>query len=330
MADQTTQKEDKTQTTASSAATDARVNGPETTTTNDTALAINQPIAPADDQKVDTEDSKREDIEDSLIQTPGAATPVVVSDADVAAVEKENDPHASLAEQIEVLTGEVQALRSKIERLTSGVVQTPPAPPISPSNSSQAKSSSPSPAPKSASDDQPPPVAEKSVPLSTHPSVALSASPSKSSLNVPPPPATAPVNDIYAKILNPPEEGRAKHKDLNDDATLSEESSGIGTIGEVLIIFGFVALLLLAASPFVRANIGTNWDALKSIGWPTATISLGLGSLLFLFNRGRVLLKVFGFLLLFVAGLMTAAVFDYGSTLGPLSGLLDPIASFYR
>lgn len=348
MADEIAKKE-KTETTTG----DEKVVGenPEVTTTNDTSIAINQPAKPdtASGEPEKTADSvpatsteTEPKTEDSLIQTPEKAAPVVVSDADVAAAEKESDPHSSLSEQIEVLTGEVQALQAKIEKLTSGVTDVPtsvPAAVPAPTDESVAVATPPTaslpvreePAESSSmtelekTDEQPitPQPIEQKVEVSSEKPNEVPTTPAA-------PQAATPVNDIYTKILDQHKEDPKPHKDLNDDATLEEGSSGIGTIGEVLIVFGLISFLILAASPFVKTTIGTNWEALKSIGWPTATISLGLGFLLFLFNRGRAVFKIFAFLLLLIAGLMTAAIFDYSSMLGPLSGLLDPVASFYR
>jgi hypothetical protein len=315
----------------------------ETTTANDGSLAINQ--ASSAEEKP-TEDAPKADAkpiadaaapaEDSLIQTPTAPAsdaPVVVSDADVAAVEKEADPHQSLAEQIEVLTGEVQALEAKIEKLTSGVNEAAP-----PTATSEVAPVPAAPEPETANSSVPTETAQVTTPSTEEKKIESPIPPVAPEASTPAtvtsaPAAATPVNDIYSKILSGPN-GQSpeptKHKDLNDDATIEEGTSGIGTIGEVLIVFGLIAFLILAASPFFKSTIGGNWEALKSIGWPTATISLALGFLLFLFNKGRVVFKVLALLLTIVAAIMTAAVFDYGSMIGPLATLLGPIASFYK
>jgi hypothetical protein len=325
MAD-TAKKEDKVEESKPVAdAADSSTNL-ETTTTNDSSLAINQeapaaaPAAPEAEPKAENKTPSTDATEDTLIQTP--TQPVVVSDADVAAAEKEADPHQSLAEQIEVLTGEVQALEAKIERLTNGVGEAPvPIPVEKPADNPVV------PIPPA------PEVAETPVPeVEKQPEpVTPTVQPQAAAMPDPAPKATTPVNDIYDKLLNTPAQTPSPtHKDLNDDTTIEEGTSGIGTIGEVLIVFGIIAFVILGASPFFKSMIGTNWEALKSIGWPTATISLALGFLLFLFNKGRLVFKIFALLLTLVAAIMTAAVFDYGSMLGPLSNLLDPIASFYK
>lgn len=337
----------------------SRPNGLETTTTNDGSLAINQQQNPAPDPSATNTVTKPTELvsepvadtvaksapaaNDTVVQTPAAApppdSPVVVSEADVAAAEKENDPHETLGEQIEVLTGEVQALESKIEKLTSGVGEATAEPPVvkkdgeavvsTPSVTDTAKASSKPEAPTPAEPPKPkveePPPPPPPLPLPPVPAAQI-------------PPATIsqpakPVNDIYTKILNGPQQGQTPptdHKDLNDDATLEESSSGLGTIGEVLIVFGMIALLILLASPFLKTTLGANWEAVKSIGWPTSTVSLGLGFFLFLFNKGRLAFKVFAFLLFLVAAAMLVAVFDYATVLGPLGNFLGPIATFYK
>ncbi len=325
MAD-TAKKDEKTEETKPTTPAEKPAESPETTTANDSSIAINQDAPSADVKPAEPQATpaapKPDATEETLIQTPTA--PVVVSDADVAAAEKEADPHQSLSEQIEVLTGEVQALEAKIERLTSGVGDSP----ITPTSTEPEKPveippmAVPAPVeevkaveaiPEEPKVEAAPPVASQTVPVAVTSTTAVT-----------------PVNDIYEKLMTSPTQSPQAHKDLNDDTTIEEGTSGIGTIGEVLIVFGIIAFVILGASPFFKSMIGTNWEALKSIGWPTATISLALGFLLFLFNKGRLVFKIFALLLTLVAAIMTAAVFDYGSMLGPLSNLLDPIASFYK
>lgn len=342
----TPKKEEETEQTAPAKSDTADLS---TTTANDGSLAINQvePAASSSDKKEVANDSKSEAstdapaapaTEDTLIQTPVAASstaPVIVSDADVAAVEKENDPHQSLAEQIEVLTGEVQALEAKIEKLTGGVTeptpQTAPEPITAPVAETPLQKSKAPTAPveeKETSSDSVPPAVD-----STSASVPVTPPSTVPESNVSAPVAATPVNDIYTKVLagqTGAPSSPSSHKDLNDDTTIMEGTSGIGTIGEVLIVFGLISLLILGASPFLKSTIGGNWEALKSIGWPTVTLSLTLGFILFLFNKGRIVFKIFTLLLALIAAVMTAAVFDYGSMLGPISNLVDPIASFYK
>lgn len=324
------------------------INGAETTTANDGSLAINQnsqapkaadTVAPAPKTELPKPEASPV-LETPAAPTPAPDSPVVVSEADVAAAEKENDPHESLGEQIEVLTGEVQALEAKIEKLTSGVGETAVEPPVVKKDGETVLSTPPAEPPKDeeAAPVEAPPAPEKPV----EPEVQKAPEPAPAPPPVAPPAATIPtsntsqpakpVNDIYTKILSGPQ-GQTPpqdHKDLNDEATIEEGTSGVGTIGEVLIVFGLIALLGLLASPFLKATLGSNWEAVKSIGWPTATISLGLGFILFLFNKGRAMFKLFAFVMLLISVVMLLAVFDYTSMLGPLSSFLDPIASFYK
>ncbi len=347
MAD-TTNKDEKPEPTPAVKETDN--DSLETTTTNDGSIAVNQIVTPKTDEPVKPTDPVVEEAkpakvpatepakspvgtEDVMVQTPTPEVPVVVSEADVAAAQKENDPHESLSEQIEVLTGEVQALEAKIEKLTSGVgeptptVMPVPEAPLSTPPTEPVKAEEPTEVPKS--DDALPEKKEDGPIPATAPVEAAVTSTATPAVRE----GAKPINDIYDKILAAPHQNEApaeQHKDLNDDATIEEGSTGLGTIGEVLVVFGLIALLILVASPFFKSTLGTNWEALKSIGWPTASISLALGFILFLFNKGRVIFKIFALILLIVAAVMTAAVFNYGSMLGPLSGLLDPIASFYK
>jgi hypothetical protein len=309
--------------------TGKRVNGDETTTANDGDLAINKTPEPSGATAV-TDAPAPTDVNIK----PADESPVVLSEADIAAAQKENDPHESLGEQIEVLTGEVQALEAKIEKLTSGVGDaaspaTTPTPPIAKSSEETVVSTPPAVQPANPEPLVAPPVVETpKAPVKTETPPIVKKDEPKPSIDQP----AKPVNDIYSKVIGssqgktPP----ADHKDLNDEASIDEGTTGIGTIGEVLIVFGIISLLVLFASPFFKTTLAGNWEAVKSIGWPTAAISLVLGFLLFLFNRGRAGLKFLAFILFILAAVMTLLVFDYGSLLGPLAPMLEPIASFYK
>jgi hypothetical protein len=302
------------------------------TTANDGAIEINKtapvaapPPAPADPARPAPADK------------PVAEPPVVINEADIAASQKENDPHESLSEQIEVLTGEVQALEAKIEKLTSGAVEGADTEPVSPEvkkSDETIVSTPPSVQPTNPEPAVLPPTPEMKD-NATAPA-GLSVPPADSAPILKPDEAAASksaksVDDIYTKVLSTPQgkQDSSDHKDLNDDASIEEGMSGIGTVGEVLVVFGMLALMVLFASPFFRTYVEGSWEAIKSIGWPTATLSLALGFVLFLFNKGRVLVKVLAFILLLVAAIMTVTVFDY-PVLGPLSSYIEPIVALYK
>ena len=320
MAEKTKKEETTTESTSTETPT-TKVEGLETTTTNDNAIAINQTDSSAPETVSKPPAEKVEPVAEEK-KTPEqpvatATAPIIVSEADVAAAQKESDPHESLSEQIEVLTGEVQALEAKIEHLTGGLNTTAEA----------------QPAEKPAAETTPPlKAAEAPESIVSTPTVAETPTPAVEPAK-PESTPTKPVNDIYANVESNAQRGQTApsgHKDLNDDATLDEETSGIGTIGEVLVVFGLIALLLLLVSPLLKSMVGGSWDAIKSIGWPTTVISLGLGFLLYLFNKGRALFKIFALLLVIVSAVMYLAIFDYSSYLGPLAEMLSPIASFYK
>lgn len=309
-----------------------KTEGLETTTTHDGDIAINKapavetspepiaetapaladPIMPAAAPAPTTEPATPST---GMPPSPPMEPPVVLSEADITG-KKEPESQEDLSDQIEVLTGEVQALEAKIEKLTSGVAGSP----------------------ESQSDKKP-----DTLKMEPQPAISKDTKEMDKSLEMPEkktdetlPSAVSetgkPVNDIYSKLST----GNTKapddnHKDLNDDATIDEGGSGVGTIGGVLTVFGLIALIFLLVSPLLKDIFGpTTWEAIKAIAWPTATISLVLGFILSLFSKAKTVMKLLGFLLALVSVVMLLAVLDYGSLLGPLSSMLDPIASFYR
>ncbi len=329
MADTTTNTAEET-----SSAT-ATAEKPDLTTTNDGAIAINQ----APGQKTDSTTEPVTPVEEvpatvTPPASPASNEPVILSEKDVADTPTV-EPTEDLAEHIESLTGEVQALEAKIEKLTSGVA----------ANASEENTSMPVPPveqPKVAEEKVEPaekiemPIEEKAPePVTTEkPKVT-----EEEVITTPPTPpvqtAAKPVDDVYGKVLSSMSDDRKvndkdTHKDLNDDASLDEGVSGLGIIAQVLIVFGIIAFLGLLASPFYKEILGSNWSAIGAIAWPTAVISLVLGFLLSIFTKVAVSTKIFGFILALFGGLLYIGISGHASWLGPLQSVLDSIVSFYK
>lgn len=224
-------------------------------------------------------------------------TPIVVSESDV--VTNPSSPE-HLAEEIETLSGEIQALESKIDRLTGNASS------IEPKNEAPRTAEAPKPMP--AATTPPPPVMPDKKPTA--------------------------VNDIYSKVAERTKESEEKEKQSMQTAEGAEDIgvfSGVGTIGEVLAVFGYVIFLAMIFSPFYKQMLADNlWDATRSIGWPTAAISLFLGFVLLLFANGKVILKLSVFLFFLVSVVIYLGISGYGRFLGPLEQYLDSILTFYR
>lgn len=278
----------------------------ETTTSKDTSLPVNQ--------TGDSPSSTAEPESPALINAGSALTsgasappekPIVVSEDEVS-----SSPTSSehLAEEIETLSGEIQALEAKIDRLTGNVSAEGAKPEIrtaSPVSSETIKITPPA----------------QSAPLPPQP---MSTAPKP----------TAPVTDIYAKVAQRQKEAEQGPSKVTPDFGDAEDIgsfSGVGTIGEVLTVFGLIIFLLMMASPFFKQMLPTNlWEAVRSIGWPTAGVSLLLGFLLLLFAKGKGLLKLMAVIFFLVSALMYVGASGYTNLLGPLAGPLESLFSFYK
>lgn len=233
--------------------------------------------------------------------------PIVVSEAEVnsSAVGSSGD---SISSQVENLSGEIQALEAKIDRLTGNIK----------------------------------PVAEATQPESTIASITPTtpAIPATSSPTPTSPPAPTPikseqktvaVNDIYSKVAERQKEAEKQPTTDADDAQEVGSGVGVGLIGEVLLVFGVLIFMAMTAFPVYKSMLSDGVvDAIRSIGWPTAVVSLAIGFLLSLFNKGKVATKVFGIILLLIAAVIYMGIAGYERFLGPLATILDSVFSFYR
>lgn len=241
-----------------------------------------------------------------LESTAATAPPVVVSEAEVTAVTDTE----KLSEQIEILSGEIQALEAKIERLMGNV-------------SSTTEQIAGQISEASGQDEESKPVAPAVVKESV---ASQNASVTDTAESTPP----SPVNDIYAKHLGTTTQLPVAKTDISN-AELEENSSVIGTIGEVLIIFGVIIFFILLASPLIKGFLSTDiFDAIKAVGWPTVAISLFLSFVISLFVKGKTAAKVLSVVFFFIAAIMVIGVLGFDSALGPFQPIIAPIFEFYR
>lgn len=240
----------------------------------------------------------------SVKPTPPAAidgeAPVVVSDQDVAA----QPTPEQLTDQIEVLTGEIQGLESKIERLTG----------------SAASASAPLPAPAPVV--KPTTIAaEVNSFVTTPPTLPATTKPSANT-----------ISDIYPKSTirddaGPLPTNKEKNEELN---TPDGAKTAMLIIAEVLIFFGIITFLLIAASPLYKAAVGEIViGVLFSIGWPVTIVTSALGIVASFIAKDTwglrsvaIIVLLFGLLLYLGTGTLVS--------LGPVATLFEPLFSFYR
>lgn len=260
--------------------------------------------------------------------------PVVISENEVKNVGN-TDGNEKLAEEIEVLTGEIQALEAKIEQLTSGATSAPadsePSGDVAPINAPQAPATKET--PKNMEEDKKEEVPKPPEPIKTD---NTSASSEKDFVNKPQQTPTSAVasakspnkfNDISAKPKS--NEAPADLNPSSEDGS-SKNGSGLAIIGEVIAVFGIIIFIILAISPFFKESIGTDtYQAIQQIGWLSAIGSLGIGLILYMFVKGSVLFKILIFILLLVASVLFLAI-NENSLVSPISGTLDPLLDFYR
>lgn len=279
----------------------------ETTTAKDGSLPIN----------INTTVPTPEATPNTPSPTPAPAvtapeTPILVTESEVSNPTPASSNPEGLAEEVEGLSGEIQALEAKIDRLTGNVkpvTETTKSTPTEP-----AKEESPA----------TPPAESFSVPPVSTSEPQTSKPESK----------TVAVNDIYSKSAERQKEAQLAETAKTPDMEEAEEmgsGSGIGIIGEVLSVFGVIIFMLLGASPFYKSFLSTDiMGAVRSIGWPTAVVSLAIGFLLSLFVHGKAMTKIFTLIILLVAVVLYLGVAGYQNFLGPLGPMLDSIFSFYR
>ncbi len=303
----------------------------ETTTVKDGHLPINVsvPTAPASTAGVAT----------PVATVP--ETPILVTEAEVTSAPEPNG--TGLADEVESLSGEIQALEAKIDRLTGSVK------PVVDSSAETASSTgvmtkTESTTTETATTVEAPAKVDVLVPadgpkptepIETASSPIPSVAPSPAPPTAPPPTKseskTVGINDIYSKVAQSQKEADTPAKPSPDDAEDVSSGSSIGTIGEVLAVFGVIIFMIMSAFPFYKSLMPENIiEAIRSIGWPTAVVSLALGFLMSLFSHGKVTTKVFTVIILIFAVLLYLGVAGFQSYLGPLGPMLESIFSFYR
>lgn len=266
------------------------------------------------------------------VSSPSVSAPVVAApESPILVTESELTPSQAsspaLAEEVENLSGEIQALEAKIDRLTGNIQPVVEAP----------KDLSP----------EKPPLKPETISLKTVASVETSAkppakevepesAPKPDSTVIPPNPPvqksatkTAGINDIYSKIGE--QAAKLPEAPSSDEAEDVSSGSSIGTIGEVLAVFGVIIFMAMTAFPFYKTMLSeTVIDAIRSIGWPTAVICLALGFLLGLFSHGKMATKIFTVIILLFSVLLYMGVSGFQSYLGPLGPMLESVFTFYR
>ena len=295
--------------------------------------------ASSDDNQLITEPAAAAAPAASGQTTPG--NPVVITENEVKKA-TENEGGGKRAEEIEVLTGEIQALEAKIEQLTNGATSAPAevtatalgSSDVAPINAPQA------PAIKEDSKDQDGEKKKNEAPDSLEPMkiAGTSDSSEKDFVNKPQEPPKSPSSAVgSAKIPNRFNDISAKPKpnekstDLNPASEGKTDSgSGLAIIGEVIAVFGIIIFIILAISPFFKEIIGNDtYQAVQQIGWLSSIGSLGLGLILYMFVKGSVLFKVLIFILLLMAIVLFLAI-NENPLLSPILGYLDPLLDFYR
>jgi|GEM_PF-4496597 len=255
-----------------------------------------------------------------------SAAPVMVTQAEV-------KPNATqeerLGEEVEILTGEIQALEAKIEGMTAGAQE-------SNETSSPASVIPPAPMPT----DQAPIAAEISQPTSEP----------METTDKPDEKTEAKGEDLAAAALPPmpktdetpkPEIKESKTEEvssplptnsqpLNDGPDVEEPVSAVGIVGEVFGVIGIVLLVVMILSPFYKDFIGADlFNSVKSTGWLVTVIALALGFLLSLFNRGKSSLK-FGLFFFLVVALIIYLGIGSSSIADALNTYLGPLLGYYR
>lgn len=276
----------------------------ETTTANDGNISINQesPAVPAAEKPA-------ENLPPTTTDLP--VEPVVVKAEDVQTTAPGND---QLQEQIESLTGEIQALEAKIERLTGGSAPTP----------SEPVAEAPVVESQPMADSQIEKSAELVKPVEKTPEKTESAAFNPTPIPSTPTPSASPVTDIYSSIGKP--------RPAMDSAAQDETAhpSAIAVISEVLVILGTILFVILAATPLFREMVGEDlYQVIRSVGWLTTAATLLLGTLMAVFGKAKSAITLIGFVFLLLSAFMYIGM-NYSSLLGPLESSLSTVFDFYR
>ncbi len=307
MADQPT-VEEKTPVDAVPATVAPEPNLLETTTVKDGNLPINvsAPTAP----------SSTVEVTPPVVTPP--ETPILVTESEVLPTPANAPP--GLAEEVESLSGEIQALEAKIDRLTGNVKPVIETPKVDSQVNAPAK------------EEITPP--STSQPGEKMPETAKTA-PETPAASSPPPDKPAAknigINDIYSKVAQRQKEADSALTAGTDDAEDVGSGSSIGTIGEVLAVFGVIVFMIMGGFPFYKSMLPESiTEAVRSIGHPTAVVSLALGFLMSLFSHGKLMTKIFTVIILLFAVVLYFGAAGFQNYLGPLGPMLESVFSFYR
>jgi hypothetical protein len=292
--------------------------------------AAQDDVSPKSDQSISINQDTVGQSEKGIGITPQPEAPLPPQETNGPANLKGVD---KLEEEIEVLTGEIQALEAKIEGLTGGVTSQTPAPePVktdAPENLPVMSEPTPAePEDKGSSMTVPPrtepaPEEKKEVPVVNE---------IKPQPPVNRPVMAGPLDDIYSKVGQQPNEVSIKSEQEIEEGVKEAEHSdmGIGVLAEAVSIFGVIILVILLASPLYREALGQDlYSAVRSVGWLTAIISTTLGFLLSFFAKGRIWLVLITGLLFIVTAFFFIGVV-YPTWFGSFSTTLNPLLRFYR
>lgn len=281
----------------------------ETTTANDGDISINKPTEQVDASTV--EENVKPNV--SAVSTPETSAgspsePVILKPEDVQTTAPDTE---RLQEQIESLTGEIQALEAKIERLTSG------------SSAASNEQTQPTPTPDKPAE----PEIQKATEI-TKPEEKPAPKVEPAAFTPTPIPSTptpaSPVTDIYSSIGKP--------RPPMDPAVQEQvpQPSAIAVIGEVLVILGTILFVILASTPLFREMIGEDlYQVIRSVGWLTTAVNLLLGTLMAVFGKAKSVITLIGFVFLLLSAFMYIGM-NYSNLLGPLESSLSTVFDFYR
>lgn len=284
---------------------------------------------------------------DPIASPPPPVEPVVIEEKDLGGKDKEESSNDKLAEEIEVLTGEIQALEAKIERLAGEpsaeqIDQTkedkPLPPPIAPVSETAISGEESLPINQQQSDPPPPKVEavnpEEGIMNAVLPPKKESAPTEAEMISKPSSDATPKqVSDITPRpVLGDPFPGAPNPADEKPSQDQSEDkpASVLEVIGETISVFGIITFVLLAISPLFRNMLdSTTYSIVQQVGWIVALIALGLGFILMLFVKGKVLFKVSLFILIVLVTLVFISISN-SAILEYIGGVADPILELYR
>jgi hypothetical protein len=256
--------------------------------------------------------------------------PVVVSADEVASI---SDDPTHLQEEIENLTGEVQALESKIDRLTGGATESHDEAPLNQPDK-QAPITEDKPAepavPEIKTEDQKEEPKEEEKPIVPLP-VETKAEPPKQEAAK----SGSALTDIYARLDNKVKDENKKIESGvkgGDPGDLTEEGSGTAAaiIAEIVTVIGIFVFIFMLITPFLGDLIPESLnDMLRTVGWLSSVGIIGIGLIISLFARGRNSLKVIMMLFVLLAAFMYLGA-NNNSLLSPLENLISPFLTFYR